>query len=125
VSYDGLAKKNYGWKAATAYCYIKNVLGQHIAGFKVRYHWSWWINATGTDTIKNWWRESSYPTDLKYGWAYVGAYEGGGSGGPGQTWVEHKLVGQFRNDIFHISVLVTEETWMWPDGGGLTYCTRT
>jgi hypothetical protein len=46
VSYDGLAKRNYGWKAATAYCYIKNVLGQQIAGFKVR-----------------------YPTDLKYGLA--------------------------------------------------------
>lgn len=121
-AYDPLAKAKYSYKKATAHCWIQNVIKQKVAGMKITYHWSWWTSGSRRNTIKNWYRDTVVPADLKYGWGYDGSYNAGGSGGIGKVWVEHYVVSQF-SWLGSASALIQSDMVMWPNGGAVNYCT--
>lgn len=120
--YDGLAGKFYNWKAVTQHCFGKNVFGTKLFGMKIRYHWSWWV-VPGTDTIKNWWRETVVPSDLKYGWDYDGSFQGPTSGGKGHSYLKNSITSKFHNVVyFGAAALIVGDITLYADGGAVPDC---
>jgi hypothetical protein len=98
------------------------VFGTKVAGFSVRWTWTWWINV-GADTIRGWSRGPVVPEWAKYGWNYDGFGNGGGSGGKGQLYVFRRIWTQWHNPVFlGGSTFIHMEMRMWPNEGGVVGC---
>lgn len=110
-------KRRYGYAAVTARCYVKNFLGVKLFQANVRWHWSWWKD---TMTMKNWWHETVYPSDVHYGWGYDQSWPGSTTPAYPKSgdWVAPAIISQFSQLLFGSYQL---RTWPHLNAGGSSF----